>query len=229
MFDITKTKAVLWDLDDTLYSRVDAARRTFPGMFKEHIYKNRGDEFIEEAVSYMMTKVMRNSMIHPDIFNALLEKYPADKPFDWAKCIEYYYENIAKFAVPYDEQIEVIKKLKAMGIKTAIVTNIASDRLDSQYEKINTLGIAPLFDAIVYSGELGIHKPQREIFDYATNLLGVKNSECVFVGDDPDSDVEGALGAGMEIVWIDRWDYDGRFGDNPGVHRVKSVSEYFNI
>ena len=44
MFDIAKTKAVLWDLDDTLYSRTAAARMAFPGMFRQHLYTNRSDD-----------------------------------------------------------------------------------------------------------------------------------------------------------------------------------------
>ena len=49
MFDITKTKAVLWDLDDTLYSRITAARLTYPGMFRMHLYEGKDDAYIEAA------------------------------------------------------------------------------------------------------------------------------------------------------------------------------------
>lgn len=227
MFDITKAKAVLWDLDDTLYSRVDAARQTFPGMFRELLYTDKSDSFIAEAVDYMMTKVYRNTMVHEDAFNALLKKYPPDKPYVHSDCVDYYYENISKFAKPFDEQIAVIKKLREMGIKTAIVTNVADDRVEFQRRKITALGIEDLFDVIVFSGELKIHKPDRRIFEHAAKLLGVSANECVYVGDNPDADVEGALNADMEAVWIDTWEYDGRYDNEPRVHRVKSVLEYF--
>ena len=112
MFDISKTRAVLWDLDDTLYSRRDAARLTFSGMFKKHLYPDRNDEFIKKAVDYMMTQVKRNSMIHEDAFNALLEKYPSDKPYVRSDCLNYYYENLSRFVTPFPEQISVIKELR---------------------------------------------------------------------------------------------------------------------
>ena len=112
-------------------------------------------------------------------------------------------------------------------MKNAIVTNVPDDRIASQHKKIEALGIGELFDAVVISAEVGIHKPDRRIFDHVASLLGVSNFECVFVGDDPVSDVEGALGADMEVVWLDEWDYDGRFGDEPRLHRVKKISEYF--
>lgn len=229
MFDITKTKAVLWDLDDTLYSRVNAARQTFYGMFRENFYPDKSDEFIEQAVNFMMSQAKRNNMIHNDAFHALLEKYPGSKPYIRSNCLDYYFGHISDFAEPFPEQIEVIKKLRESGVKTALVTNVTSERIYCQKKKIEVLGIESLFDCIVLSGELGIHKPDRRIFDYTAKLLGVSNEECVFVGDDPDSDISGALNADMEAVWIDREEYDGTFAGEPRVYRVKSVYEYFNF
>ena len=89
------------------------------------------------------------------------------------------------------------------------------------------MGLSQYFDAVVISGELGIHKPDRGIFDYTAKLLNVTNDQCLFVGDDPDSDVKGALNADMDVLWIDRYDSKGRFSGNPKVHRVTSITEYF--
>lgn len=227
-FDFSK-KAVLWDLDDTLYSRREAARRMFPGMFRTCLYTDRSEMFIREAVSYMMTQVKRNSMTHEDAFRALLERYPSDKPYVRADCIAYYYAHILEFAEPVPEAVEIIKKLKARGVKMAIVTNITPELLEHQRKKVETLGIAELFDAVVFSAELGVHKPDRRIFDHTADLLGVPNDQCLFVGDDPESDVAGALAADMEVVWLDRWQDDDRFDANPHVHRVKTLGEYFAL
>ena len=229
MFDINKTRAVLWDLDDTLYSRVEAARKTFPGMFREHLYQNRDDAFIDEAVAYMMTQVKRNSMVHEESFAALLEKYPPDKPYVRANCLDYYYEHIVEFATPFEEQLGIVKRLRELGVKNAIVTNIPNERAKSQRRKIELLGIAHLFDAVVISAEVGFHKPDRRIFDYAAGLLGVDNGSCVFVGDDPDSDIVGVVGAGMTAVWLDNFGAFCPIADNPRVNRVSRVGEYFKF
>lgn len=225
-FDFTK-KAVLWDLDETLYSRRDAARRMFPGLFRTCLYTDRSDAFIEEAINYMMAHLKRNSMIHADGFQALLQRYPADKPFVYADCYDYYYANMRSYVAPDTETVGIVKKLKEMGLKQAIVTNVVPELLEHQKKKVRTLGIAELFDAIIYSAEVGIHKPDRGIFDHAAALLGVANEDCLFVGDDADSDVAGARSAGMDVVWLDRWQDDDRFDHDPKVHRVSSVGEYF--
>lgn len=44
-----------------------------------------------------------------------------------------------------------------------------------------------------------------------------------------DSDVVGGLNADMDVVWIDTDGTDHRFDNNPRVHRVKSVLEYFKL
>ncbi len=229
MFDSTKIKAVLWDLDDTLYSRVEAAKKTFPGMFRELLYPNRGEDFIQDAVRYMMTRLRPSSMMHEGAFRDLLANYPPDRPYDRPSCLDYYYTHICQFAVPYPEVIEVVEKLRTKGIKTAIVTNIPEDRVYAQKKKIEVLNLAPLFDEIIISGEVGIHKPNRAIFDYATEKLGVSNEDCIFVGDDADADVVGGLNAEMEVVWVDRWNKGDLFLNESRVHRVDSVLEYFNI
>ncbi len=228
IFDGSK-RAVLWDLDETLYSRRDTARQVFPGMFRQCLYPDRSEEFIAEAVAYMMTRVKRNSMTHEDAFQALLARYPSDKPYVRQRCIDYYYARMRDFVSPSQEAVGIIKKLKARGLKMAIVTNVVPELLEHQKKKVAALGIAELFDVIVYSAELGVHKPDRRIFDHAAKLLGVTNGECLFVGDDPDSDVAGARGADMEVVWLDHWQDDDRFESDPHVHRVRHLEEYFAL
>lgn len=229
MFDPSKVKAVLWDLDDTLYSRVAAARLTYPGMFRTHLYEGKDDAYIEAAADFMIHHLVRDSMIHETSFHALFQAYPPNKDFCLTDCQEYYFDHIHEFAVAGQEQVSVIKKLRSLGIKTAIVTNVAADRFDFQRNKIDTMGLTPLFDAIVLSGEVGVHKPDRRVFNRATELLGVANEDCVFVGDNPYADITGALNAGMEAVWIDAWGDGDLFPGNPHVHRVQSVLEYFQF
>lgn len=229
MFDLAKTKAVLWDLDDTLYSRIAAARLTYPGMFRTHLYEGKDDAYIQAAADFMISHIVRDSMIHESSFQALLDAFPPDKPFDLSACQEYYFDHIHEFAVAGAEQVSVVKQLRSLGIKTAIVTNVSEDRFAFQRNKIETMGLTPLFDVIVLSGEAGVHKPDRRVFDLATQRLGVANEDCVFVGDNPNADIVGAINAGMEAVWIDVWGDGDRFAENPKVHRVQSVLEYFQF
>ena len=224
MFDPAKTKAVLWDLDDTLYSRVDAARRVFVPMFRDLLYTGRDDAFLQAAADCMMTHVSRESMIHEEAFRQTLAVFPPDRPFDHQACVDYYYAHIWEYAVPFPEQIEIVRKLRTMGVKNAIVTNCL--RCDAQRRKIEHLGIAPLFDVILLSGECGFHKPARRIYVLGAQKLGVENSACLFVGDSSATDIPGAVNAGMSSVWLNPWGDADIFADEPSVTKVSAVGEY---
>lgn len=65
-------------------------------------------------------------------------------------------------------------------------------------------GIAPLFETVVISDEVGWRKPKSLIFETALGRLGVRPAEALFVGDRADIDVIGARGVGMPSVWINR-------------------------
>lgn len=73
---------------------------------------------------------------------------------------------------------------------------------DVQRMKIGATGIESMFDAIVVSGELGIGKPQPEIYQHALNLLGAKAEETIMVGDSFERDVLGSQALGLRGVWI---------------------------
>lgn len=225
--DALDFRAVLWDLDDTLHSRAEAARKMFPGMFRECLYTDRSDAFLSEAADYMLTLAGRHSVTHEEAFRGLLARYPSDQPYVRAQCMEYYYAHIREYVTPFPDTVEILQNLKSRGIKLAIVTNITPELLEHQKKKVAALGIAQLFDAVVYSAEFGIHKPDRRIFDHAAALLGVTNEQCLFVGDDPNSDITGALSAGMQALWLDHLESENLFAGDPRVHRVRSASEYF--
>jgi putative hydrolase of the HAD superfamily len=70
-------------------------------------------------------------------------------------------------------------------------------------KSIRQLGISGCFDAVVVSQECGWRKPHTKIFADALTLLGVKATEAVFVGDNPEEDIKGAAEAGLRTVFVE--------------------------
>jgi epoxide hydrolase-like predicted phosphatase len=56
-----------------------------------------------------------------------------------------------------------------------------------------------MFDAVVISGEVGMHKPEPEIFRLGAERVGLAPEECVFV-DDLKENCEGAEAVGMTAI-----------------------------
>jgi putative hydrolase of the HAD superfamily len=101
----------------------------------------------------------------------------------------------------FDDVLPCIEALRAAGLRLGLITNNESEH---QRRKLATTGLADLFDAVVISGEVGIAKPELGIFSHACGLLAVEPEICVHIGDNVDTDVRGALGAGIGAIWLDR-------------------------
>ena len=85
--------------------------------------------------------------------------------------------------------------------KLGIVTNGVAGL---QRKKWHGSGLETWFDAVAISGEVGIGKPEKGIFEWIAKELAVPLENCVMVGDNPDRDVQGGINAGMKTVWLDR-------------------------
>lgn len=75
---------------------------------------------------------------------------------------------------------------------------------DQQRQKLDQTGIAGYFNSVVVSGDVGVAKPGRQIFERSAEELGLQPDELLFIGDNPENDVRGALQAGWEAIWLNR-------------------------
>jgi len=101
---------------------------------------------------------------------------------------------------PRADAKEVLRRLRQLGLKVAIVSNVLSGRHIT--DALEKWGLIEYFDVTIYSDEIGFRKPRSEIFNYALLMLGVSAGEAVMVGDDFESDVKGALNIGMKAIYL---------------------------
>lgn len=95
---------------------------------------------------------------------------------------------------------DLVETLRARGCKLGIVTNGFAA---THHEKIARLGLTPLFDALFIADEMGMVKPDPEVFRHACEVLGSVPERTAMVGDRYDRDVAGALAVGLFTVLID--------------------------
>jgi putative hydrolase of the HAD superfamily len=101
--------------------------------------------------------------------------------------------------VKYDFAIPVLKEIKNMGIKIALITNGTPEL---QYFKIKSLDMEDCFDEVIVSGETPYEKPDERIFQLMAEKLGIKTSEMLYIGDHPLNDIDGSRNAGCIPVWV---------------------------
>lgn len=83
----------------------------------------------------------------------------------------------------------------------AVISNAMSD---APRRAIKRSGLEKYLEAVVISRDLGIRKPDPEIFRFTLKNLGIESCEAIHVGDSLDDDVQGAKNAGMGAIWIER-------------------------
>jgi len=120
--------------------------------------------------------------------------------------------------VLFPETLAVLDQLKERQLKLGIISNFDS-RI---YSVMESLGIRRFFDAVVLSSETGYCKPDPEIFAAASVAIGVPPSEALFVGDNPEDDVEAAIRAGFVALLIDR---RGRHSEIQHLQRISSLKQ----
>ena len=92
----------------------------------------------------------------------------------------------------------LVRRANERGIRTALLSN----SWGNTYPRHTWDG---MFDDIVISGEVGLRKPEPEIFRLAAGRLGLEPAECVFV-DDLQLNVDGALAVGMTAILHTEYD-----------------------
>ena len=106
--------------------------------------------------------------------------------------------------------LELLEALS--GFRLGLLTNGPS-RL--QWRKIELLKLKKLFAAIIVSGDRGIYKPDRAIFQQMSEALSVRPQEAVYVGDSLYDDIAGAKGAGWWAIWFN----NGQRQPDPQLYR----------
>jgi epoxide hydrolase-like predicted phosphatase len=94
---------------------------------------------------------------------------------------------------PDEPMLDALRRARAAGIRTGLISNSMGE---GRYDRS---AFPELFDGVVISGDVGMHKPQPEIFLLGAERAGVPAEECVFV-DDLRENCEGAEAVGMTAV-----------------------------
>lgn len=87
--------------------------------------------------------------------------------------------------------------------RLALLTNGVPD---IQWTKIRAVDLESHFQAVVISGEVGVGKPDRAIFELTLERMGAVADEAVMVGNSLRRDIAGAKGAGVRAIWMNSTD-----------------------
>lgn len=219
-------RAVLFDLDDTLFDHQRCARAALLGVRDGHACFAKLDPSEFEASHGRLLEELHAEVMagRVELDAARVERFR--RLYAWAG-VDASQELAARAAATYrerylDARIEVrgAAALLAVVKGHARIVVVSNNLLEEQREKLRHCGLDRHVDALVVSEEAGVSKPDPAIFQLALERVGVSADEAVMVGDSWVNDIEGARSAGIRAVWFNR---DGRSSPDPDVATIQSL------
>lgn len=189
-------RAIIFDLDDTLYPREQYVQSGLSAVAR-HVAAERRCGF--EHAQRVLSGAHRESPGRE--FQALSARLglPASHIDIWVAVFRAHTPVLALA----DDARHTLRQLRQEGFALAILTN----GLPSvQAHKIAALGLEAHVDHVVYAEEHApAGKPHASAFGDVLRRLGATAAECVMVGDDVRCDIEGARAAGLRAIRLDRY------------------------
>ncbi|MFH1447438.1 MAG: HAD family hydrolase [Candidatus Micrarchaeota archaeon] len=188
-------KAILFDLDNTLldFSRfkresalvaAKAIRKAGVGEMESKLHKQIFEIYEKNGIEYQNT------------FQDLLSRYELGPSlYEHAKqaAIIAYQKKKYTLLKPRQKVIRTLSSLRKK-YKLGIVTDAPREKA---WQRLILSGLDHMFDTVVTYHDTMEYKPSKQPFLKAMHMLGVTNSEVLFVGDNPERDIIGAKKAGL--------------------------------
>lgn len=100
---------------------------------------------------------------------------------------------------------ELMDYLRSRGYRMHMTSNGFHE---VQYKKLAACGLRDYFDTIILSEDAGVNKPSPQYFDYALKVSAAERQTTLMIGDNLNTDVIGALNAGIDAMLVNRWDIE---------------------
>jgi putative hydrolase of the HAD superfamily len=215
---------ILFDLDDTLLDR-NRSLYTFIELFKakyDHVLVCEGDlKFKDIFLELDCSGYKPREEMFKELLNITSWRI---KP-KIKEIMDYWNTEFPKCALPVTDLYGILDYFQDKKINMGIVTNSFTN---FQYAKIDKLNLRKYMKTIVISEEVGMSKPDPEIYYLALSRIDAKPDTTLFVGDYPSTDIKGAYDSKIASVWLSHgktWDIE----DYRPCYIINDLSELINI
>ncbi len=199
-------KAVVFDLDDTLYA-YEPLDREAGKRVQDFTCQRLGisEEDYQKAYRFGRTETKRQLGDVAASHNRLLYfqrtlEYLKVKPMPLSlQMYEMYWNTFLQKMQLYSGARALLDGLHRKGVIVAICTDLTAH---IQHRKIAALGLCDDISCLVTSEEAGREKPSPQIFALCLRKLGFPAEEVCCIGDNYEKDIAGAKACGMQAVWF---------------------------
>ncbi len=233
-------KAIFLDWDDTVGDFMGAAHQAIEDIYKKYdlqrfypssqaFYEVYHPYNIQLWARYGRGEITRDWLAHERFLHPLQVSPQGGTEGgleSLANLLEHDFEELttAHFSLlPHAE--EVVRYLA----ERYPITIVSNGFVSVQYRKINASGLRDCFQHIVLSEEIGITKPQAGIFEIALQLNGLQKEDVVMIGDSYSSDIQGAINADIDQIWIQSPTLTEEEKSKPATYKIQDIRELMQL
>ena len=223
-----KVRAICFDLDNTLWDVWPVIVRAEQKMY-DFLAQRYPRVVASITLEMMRTAREQTAAAHPQMrhdFTFLRKQTLREhaREFGYAEAmVEEAFEAFIRARNEVDLYPDVLPALDRLAARYRLFT-ASNGNAD-----LGRIGIAHFFERTVAARHVGALKPDPTIFHKVIEGTDLQAHEVVYVGDDPLLDVEGARGAGMQAIWIDRQGGEWPPQIAPASYTVRSLTELVEL
>ena len=239
-------KAVLIDWDDTIGDFIGAAKLALQEMYDKYhlsdyfasheefvsLYKPHNIELWDKYGKDLVTKAFLrvDRFLWPLLHGSKVgERQEATgERQELTTLAEQMSEDFLHLTTAHFSLLEGAEALVRYLAEKYPLTVVTNGFVEVQYEKFDKSGLRDCFAHIVLSEEVGCQKPNPRIYEEALRMNGISAEEAVMIGDSWNSDIQGAINAGIDQIWI-RKSQDPLPNGQSATYIVKSLAEVMEI
>jgi putative hydrolase of the HAD superfamily len=181
----------------------------------------RVGRMVEESYRRRELEELDILSLYAEAFRALNLELPGSLV---RELVELEHRTMASSLTVPAQNIQVLRDIRALGLKTGIVSN-AHFLPELMWEDLRRLGIAQYVDSAVFSAEIGVRKPHPAIFRRVLDELDTEPVEAIFVGDRVQDDIGGAQRLGMRAVLTQEFRQEQPAGEIVPDHIIGALPE----
>ena len=207
---VKKYSTLFIDLDDTLFDFQKASREAFSEIYDLLNYKSFFDSFehfwrIYEPYNKELWRLYGTGQIDKEELNRRRYSYPLEVVGIFDKELAALFGKKVLKLIPYKNMLVpgVIDLLDYLYPKYEMYI-LSNGFKELQYRKMETVGIVKYFKRVILSEDIGINKPNPELFRYALSIVRNQNRNCLMIGDSFEADIVGAANAGIDQLFFNR-------------------------
>ena len=219
---------LVFDVDDTLYEQIVPFENAFRSLFDIDIDMEKF-YLLSRYYSDVKFEASRNGEMTMDEYHIYriqeaakdLGVYLTDEQ---ALSMQKEYKKNQQKLKMSDTTISILELVKKNNVKLGIITNGPSEH---QWAKVDALGVEKWIprENIIVSGDLGINKPDKRIFEVMQEKLQLGVESLYYIGDSLENDIVGANNAGWKSIWINRYNKEC----SPGTEIYEKVENNYEL